>query len=237
MEKIYSLSLKTNDYELIGEKLIKKNNTIKPLHSSHRFLYETIMLSKPQSVFEMGCGAGINLHNLNILLPNTKISGIDISEQQLKNLKKTYPHLNNLVKQADATIPFQKNFIPPVDIAFTQAVLMHIHTNDLHLVALTNLFKIAQKQVILMESERKHHYIDQITKLHAEKKIGWKNIYFYNRLDWETKQPLSIICSKEKLDTNFFQIISLSPESNATYLARSANNATLDFYDKLQKIK
>ena len=29
----------------------------------------------------------------------------------------------------------------------------------------------------------------------------------------------------------------LSPESNATYLARSANNATLDFYDKLQKIK
>jgi len=34
-----------------------------------------------------------------------------------------------------------------------------------------------------------------------------------------------------------FLNLTLSPESNATYLARSANNATLDFYDKLQKIK
>ena len=34
----------------------------------------------------------------------------------------------------------------------------------------------------------------------------------------------------------FFQF-SFNLESNATYLARSADNAKLGFYDKLQKIK
>jgi len=198
-KKTTSIEIKPGDYVLENDRLIKKNWAIKPLHLSHRFLYETIMLLRPKSIFEMGCGTGMHLNNLQTLMPNTTLSGIDLLDNQIKMLRRSFPYLSATIKAADATIPFPENFMPPADIAFTQAVLMHIHTNSLHLAALANLFKIGRKYVILMESERTHHYIDDTKKLKTEKKVNWENIYFYYRLDPETKQPMSIICSKEQL--------------------------------------
>jgi len=198
-KKTTSIEIKPGDYVLENDRLIKKNWAIKPLHLSHRFLYETIMLLRPKSIFEMGCGAGMHLNNLQALLPNVALTGIDLLESQIIILRRTFPLLNATIKVTDATVPFTDNFMQPVDLAFTQAVLMHIHTENGHLNALINLFNIATKYIILMESERTHHYVDDIKKLQAEKKINWENIYFYNRLDPETKQPMSIICSKEQL--------------------------------------
>jgi SAM-dependent methyltransferase len=206
MKKKYLLSLSAGDYEFSDGKLDRKNPAEKPLHNSHRFLYETILMLKPRSIFELGCGTGINLHNLKILSPGARICGIDISDRQLEGLKKSYPDLKEAVKPADATVPFTTLPFDRCDIAYTQAVLMHIHTEDLHLAALANLFKMADKYVILMESERKHRYLDDINKLFSKGMIDWDNHYFYNRIDPETKQPLSIICSREKLNDNFIEL-------------------------------
>lgn len=197
--KTSSTDIRPGDYKMKNGQLEKINQSIKPLFPPHRFLYETIMILNPSSVFEMGCGSGMHLNNLQSLMPNTKLSGIDLLESQVKMLKKSFPDLKADIRIADATIPLPDGLSQSADLAYTQAVLMHIHTDNLHLVALANLFKIAKKQIILMESERTHQYIKDIKKMQAEKKIDWENIYFYNRLEPETNQPMSIICSKEKL--------------------------------------
>ena len=162
--------LSVDDYEFTNNKLIKNNISIKPLHPSFQFLYETIMQLNPQSVFEMGCGTGVHLHNLQTLLPQARICRVDLSTQQLNGTKKTYPQIADKAKQADATTPWTKLPFEVCDVAFTQAVIMHIHTGDAHLIALENLFKMARKYVILYESMKNHPFLDDIKKLHSTKK-------------------------------------------------------------------
>ena len=194
-KKNYTLTLKTGDYEFNNSKLIKTNKNIKPLHPSHRLLYETIIQLNPQSVFEMGCGTGMHLHNLQTLLPEARICGVDLSYQQLNGLIKAYPEMANNAKQADATARWSKLPFEICDGAFTQAVIMHIHTGDAHLIALENLFKMAKKYVILYESMKNHHFLNDIKKLHSAKRISWDNIFFYYRDNEETNLPSGLICS------------------------------------------
>ncbi len=197
--KNYTIDLKLGDYIFTNHELIKNNGEIKPLHSNHRFLYETILQLNPSSVFEMGCGGGMHLHNLQTLNPNLQLAGIDLLEKQIQLLRKTYPNLKATIKQADATLPLSFA-LPPADLVFTQAVIMHIHTGKLHLVALENLFKMAKKYVILMESAKSHLFVNDIKSLHSKKLINWTQIYFYYRVNKETNQPTSIICSSEILN-------------------------------------
>lgn len=198
-KKNYTMALKFGDYKFHNSQLIKNNKNTKPLHSSHHLLYETILQLNPQSVFEMGCGTGMHLHNVQMLLPQARICGIDISNQQLNDLRKTYPEIANNAKQVDATVCWTKLPFEICDTAFTQAVIMHIHTGDAHLVALENLFKMARKYVILYESMKNHPFLNDIKKLHSEKKIAWNNIFFYYRINEENGLPTSMICSNTKL--------------------------------------
>ncbi len=126
----------------------------------------------------MGCGTGMHLNNIQTLAPQITLSGIDLSPKQIIMLRRSYPFLNATIKVANATVPLPENFLPQADLAFTQAVIMHIHTNDLHLVALANLFKIAKKYIILFESERKHKYINDIKNYKQRKKSIGKIFIF-----------------------------------------------------------
>lgn len=198
-KKNYTLALNPGDYKFNNSQLLKNSENIKSLHPSHRLLYETIMQLNPQSVFEMGCGTGMHLRNLQTLLPETRICGVDLSNQQLNSLKKTYPEMTDSAKQADATVHWAKLPFEICDLAFTQAVIMHIHTGDAHLIALENLFKMARKYVILYESPKNHPFKTDIQKLFDEGKIKWDNLYFYYRVN-EENNPSGIICSSIPLD-------------------------------------
>ena len=200
VKKKYTVFLKSNDYQFRNSKLLKNNLDIKPLHTNHRLLYETILQLNPQSVFEMGCGTGMHLHNIQTLLPQARICGVDLSNQQLNGLKKTYPHMANSAKQADATTNWTRLPFEACDVAFTQAVIMHIHTGDAHLMALENLFKMSKKYVILYESMKNHPFLNDIKKLHLEKRISWDNIFFYYRHNEETNLPAGLICSSVPLN-------------------------------------
>jgi SAM-dependent methyltransferase len=188
-------SLKKGDYNFSGGKLTKSEHLAKPLHSSHEVLYETILQLKPASVFEMGCGTGMHLNNIHVLLHKARVCGIDLLDKQLASLTRSYPAIAPHTKQADATVPFNPPPFPPCELAFTQAVIMHIHTDDLYLVALRNLFSMSTKYVIMMEGIRSRNYKADIQKLFDEGKIAWKQISFYYRINPETKMPNGIICS------------------------------------------
>lgn len=198
--KNYTLKLKIGDYNFVNLNLIKINKNIKPLHQNWRLVYETIMQLSPRSVLELGCGNGMHLNNIKTLSPNIKLYGIDRSEDQIKFLYECYPNIDATTMVMDATKAWDTGKTPLVDLSFTQAVIMHIHTGQTHLIALQNLFNTSNKYVILMERWKNHQFMDDIKKLQNKKIIRWENIYFYYRISPETSRPHIMICSKEKLN-------------------------------------
>lgn len=196
--KEFNAILKNGEYAFIENKLVKVNDNCLPLHPNHRLIYETIMQLKPKSVFELGCGGGDLLHNIGLLAREITKYGVDLSDEQLGFLKERHPQLNAIVNQYDCTLPFPSTF-PHVDVAYTQAVLMHIQLGNGHMIALSNLFRVATKQVILMENWTRHDFMADIKKLHALKIIPWSEIYFYYRDSDEFKKPHLMIVSSVPL--------------------------------------
>jgi SAM-dependent methyltransferase len=180
-EKMFTLRIEAGDYEYRDGVLCKVRDKILPLHPNARLLYETILQLQPRTVVELGCGSGDHCRNLKVLNPNLQVYGYDRSEDQLVLLRQRNPELSaSDFKQMDLTLPSPESCVK-CDIAFTQAVIMHIHTGKGHLVALANAFRLATKQVILMENWKSHDFMDDIQALHKVKVIGWPSLYFHYR--------------------------------------------------------
>ncbi len=198
ISKVHTLILQKDDYIFQDGRLLKNNTKKLPLHPNHRLLYETILQLAPSFVLELGCGGGDHLHNIKILFSEIELFGIDLSLKQLKLLKERHPNLKAKLKQFDITLPLSYD-TPSVDIAFTQAVIMHIQTGNGHLVALSNLFRVATKQVILMENWTKHNFMEDINKLFSLKIIPHDQLFFYYRESEELKKPHLMIISSVPL--------------------------------------
>ncbi|MFA6391468.1 MAG: class I SAM-dependent methyltransferase [Patescibacteria group bacterium] len=198
VEKDHTTIIKANDYALDNGRLSLKSNIL-PLHPNHLLLYETILQLSPSTALEVGCGGGDHLHNLKILQPSLTLFGEDLSEKQIKLLHKRHPDLDAAIKQHDILSSSLLDW-PPIDIVFTQAVIMHIRTEDNHLIALSNLFKMATKQVVLMENWTKHNFVEDILLLKQEGKIPWPELYLYSRPHPITERPHILIASALPLE-------------------------------------
>jgi hypothetical protein len=196
IERDYTLAFEPGDFSFKNGTLILKKD-MKPLHPNYHIIYETILQLNPASVMEIGCGCGDHLHNLSILSPGIRLHGFDVSEGQVEFLKRRHPDLKAWITQYNITIEPQLLNLPKVDIAYTQAVIMHIRQN--HLNALANLFRIAKKQIVLMENWKRHAFMSDIQTLFHEKKLPWDKIHFYYRESMTTKKPHLMIVSAQKL--------------------------------------
>ena len=173
---------------------------VPPLHPNHRLLYETIGLLAPSSVLEAGCGGGDHLRNLSVLYPELELHGVDRASGQLALLKERNEDIAGRVLEVDLTLPVPGH-LARVDVAFTQAVLMHIQTGNGHRVALANLFTIASAQVVLMENWLRHDFWSDVQKLHTSRVIGWPKIHAYIRRAPELHdQPHLLVLSSVPLD-------------------------------------
>jgi SAM-dependent methyltransferase len=188
--------LKEGDYRFESGKLVKEGDTL-PLIENHRIIYETLLQLNPGTVFEVGCGSGDHLKNIKTLNPGIGVYGIDISEGQLDFLKQRHPDLGESVKQYNITVPLQNKVLPEVDIVFSQAVIMHIREN--HLIGLENMFRLARRQVLLMENWKRHEFMDDIQSLFDRKRLDWENVYFYYRNSSVTDKPHLMIISRSPL--------------------------------------
>jgi SAM-dependent methyltransferase len=200
----YTLLLKKDDYafDLRGI-LLQKNSNIKPLHHHWRLLYETIAQLKPKAVLEVGCGNGMNLHNIHVLMPEVSLFGIDRSQDQIDYLREINPGLPAEIRIWDVGNPFPKDFFPfQIDVCYTQAVIMHIKEGDKHRKALVNMFNVAAKQVVLLENWLHHDFMQDILSLHAQKAIRWDNMYLYYRAPDTPAHgnPHALVCSAVPLD-------------------------------------
>ncbi len=192
--------LKDNDYQFVDQKLVKTNQDILPLHVNHRLLYETILQLSPNSILEIGCGGGDHLAN-NILLNKEIVPyGTDISSNQISLLHDRHPNLKAWTSVSDSK-ELLPNYFPMVDLAYTQAVIMHIHKNDGHLIALQNIFSKAKKHVILMENWNTHNFVEDIKNLHKANLIKWPELYLYFRRSPElNNKPYILIASSLKIN-------------------------------------
>ena len=194
----HTLKLSSGDY-VLEENLLIKAQDILPLHPNHRILYETILLLKPSKLIEFGCGGGDHLFNLQVLMPHVEILGYDRAIEQLNFALERSPNLQGKITEFDLTMPFSSR-LSQADVVYTQAVIMHIKTGNGHLVALANLFKAAQKQVVLMENWAEHHFENDIKFLFDQGMLPWQEIHFYIRRAPEMQQkPHLMIISAEPL--------------------------------------
>jgi SAM-dependent methyltransferase len=197
-QKDFTLVLNPEDYIFKNDEL-KINKLILPLHPNCSLLYETILQLSPFSVIEIGCGGGDHLHNLNTLKSNITLFGIDISKEQINYLYQRHPDLHANISNTDITLPLRLD-IERVDIAYTQAVLMHINTGNNYLHALANMFRYARKQVVLMENWYCHNFLHDIQFLFENKMIEWNNIYFHYRESPELQIPHIMVVSSVPLE-------------------------------------
>lgn len=199
IEREHTLRLRPGDFEYAGGTL-RTGASVLPLHPNHRLLYETLLQLSPRSVIEIGCGGGDHLHNLSLLAPGVELHGVDRDEKQLRFLRERSPGLRADLRQLDITLPFSES-LPRVDIAYTQAVLMHLKTGNGHLVALSNLFRMAERQVVLMENWVSHPFVSDIRFLHRERMLPWREVHFcFRRAPELGGRPHLLVLSSSPLE-------------------------------------
>jgi ubiquinone/menaquinone biosynthesis C-methylase UbiE len=197
MKGVHTLVLSPGDYAF-SEGVLSLQSNVLPLHPNHRLLYETILQLDPTSVLEVGCGGGDHLSNLSVFAPKISLYGRDRSVEQLALFRKRHPELKADIGQLDITLPHSSQW-PVVDLSFTQAVIMHIHTGNDHRAALSNIFKTTKKYVVLMENWRSHNFMDSIQQIFDEEMIPWADIFFYYRISPELNRPYLMVVSAVKL--------------------------------------
>lgn len=121
-------------------------NTDSRLIASNISLFSKIFnkSEKVHSIIEFGANIGLNLYAIHQLLPDAALSGVEINEKavgQLKNLE-----FVNVFHQSilDFSCDFQWDFV------FTKGVLIHINPDYLEKVY-EILFKTSSKYICLME--------------------------------------------------------------------------------------
>lgn len=195
----FSQILQPGQYIMEAGKLVRKDSALLPLHTNWRLVYETVITLGPASVMEFGCGGGDHLANLQLLAPEIRLFGLDLSHEQLRTLARRHPGLRAHTRQCDITLPLPYDS-PAVDLAYSQAVLMHIKKENGPLMGLYNMFRAARRQIVLMENWHSHHFRRLVDTLIAKKLVPWENVYFHYRDAPETGKPHLMVLSSQPLD-------------------------------------
>ena len=168
-----------------------------PIHPNQSLILEAIGQLGPESVHEVGCGGGDHIANAATLFPDVAVTGGDRGHTQLELALHRHPELSGQVGLQDITMPWSDQW-PRVDMVYTQAVIMHIHTAVSHFVALANMVRMARKYVLLMENQQCHNFVSDLKKLNAGGHFDWDEMHLY-RFDGSAGAS-AILLSRDPLD-------------------------------------
>lgn len=147
-----------------------------PIHPNQCLILETIGQLAPQSVHEVGCGGGDHLANAATLFPDIAVTGGDRGATQIDLALSRHPQLEGKLGLQDITMPFSDHW-PQVDLVYSQAVIMHIHTAVSHFVALANMVRMARKYVLLVENGQCHNFVSDLQNLHQGGHFNWDELH------------------------------------------------------------
>jgi trans-aconitate methyltransferase len=194
IEKVNTLLITAQDFEVVAGKVNLKNPNQLPLHPNAQLLYETILKLHPSSILEVGCGGGDHLANLKTLIPELKVYGVDLLDKQIEFLNNRHPQNDFELKVVDIS----KNGVifPSVDVIYTQAVLMHITEKNLRFYnSMENLLNSSAKHLILVENWSQHDFFETVKQIASSNK--WK--MYFNFLEGNERTRLMIISKDEQL--------------------------------------
>jgi SAM-dependent methyltransferase len=200
-EKTNTLLVKPTEIYFNDEEIRYTSTEVKPLLVSHELLYETILSLHPESVLEIGCGAGDHLANLQSLSPSLKCIGADLLVGQLESLNTR--HMNNNFDLLLADVTNKNCPLPKAELVFTHAVLMHISEKETRFQnALENVFNSAEKHIVLMENWTQHDFFKAANRC-IESSPGWR--LYFDKLGRDNETRIMII---SKLDLPKFKVLS-----------------------------
>ena len=199
-EKTNTLIVKPDEIHFSEGEIRYRSAELKPLLVSHELLYETILSLHPESVLEIGCGAGDHLANLRSFSPSLECKGVELLAGQLESLNSRHRNNNFQLLLADVT---SKNcLLPKAELVFTHAVLMHISEKENRFQnALENVFNTAEKYIVLMENWTQHDFFSAAKRC-IEFSPGWR-IYF-DELGRDNQTRIMII---SKLDLPSLKVL------------------------------
>lgn len=185
----HTLVVGVEDFNIVNGELVLTDQNAKPLHPNHRLLYEVIISLKPDSIREIGFGAGDHLNNISSMLPASKLYGIDRSTEQFETLRERHPGLQAELSVVDVTD--RQIELKPVELSFTQAVLMHISEIDgRYMNSLENILDSTSNQIVMMENWTQHDFVGSIRRL-VKSKHNWQNANLYFK---ESSEDSNVRC-------------------------------------------
>ncbi|MBT5400812.1 methyltransferase domain-containing protein [bacterium] len=128
-----------------GDNYIDRNRS-KELLSANTSLFASILSSsgKIDSILEFGCNIGMNLESIKSLLPEVKLSGIEINKKaisKIKNLEQIEVFHDSILE-----IEMDRSF----DLTLIKTVLIHINPEELDKVY-SRLYKFSNKYICIAE--------------------------------------------------------------------------------------
>lgn len=169
LEDRHSTRLRTVGHHVTDHRIVL-GSTAKPMHPSHRLIYETALRLRPTRIFEIGCGGGDHLANLRCLLPDAVLGGADISEEQIafawERNGSVLADPAALLEVRDMTRPESVAQLEGwADLVFCNSVVMHIQRGDRHRTLLRNMWRISSRYVLLVENWSRHDFVRDILAL------------------------------------------------------------------------
>jgi len=128
-----------------GTDYIDRNNSKRLLYSKMLMWGKIIKTTAGiQSIVEFGCNTGLNLEALKMLNPNFSLTGIEINQKAVEEVKKK-----------DIAKIFHQSILENIsniqaDLTFTAGVLIHINPDHLNNVY-KNLVKISKRYIVIAE--------------------------------------------------------------------------------------
>lgn len=127
-----------------GDEYVQRN--LKAYEGREPFWRDTLALTKPTSVLEVGCNVGGNLRWIKDHVPARNVVGVDINETALRTVRQGMPDVNALWSPAK-DLPFRDGAF---DLVFTTGVLIHQPPEDLPQV-MDEIVRVARRFVLAGE--------------------------------------------------------------------------------------
>ena len=112
-------------------------------------LIQTYNLSSFSKILDVGCGKGFLLYEMQKILPNIELHGIDISSYGIQNAKDEIKKNLRLHKAQEKFVYQDKEF----DLVISLGTLHNLKLSELS-VALSEISRVGKKQYIMVESFR-----------------------------------------------------------------------------------
>jgi hypothetical protein len=182
--RFFTLDFSEVDFRWVDHRIYLPGDC-KPLHLTHRCVWEAIgNLPDLKSVAEIGVGGGHFIAGFqNLLSKNVRLSGYDLSRNQLNLFKEVLPEAfkqinTGILDITDSSI--LETELP--DCVYASTVLMHIQRPAAYKAALENFVSSGRKFAVLMDNWNSHDYVSDLVRLFASKPdlFGQAKLYLYD---------------------------------------------------------